>query len=184
MAAAEMFGESTPRIPDNSGRMRLVHHRKRIVTARHFDEARQIKDVAVHRKDAVRDGETATMLAAERKLAVKVVHVAVSVDEHVRAGKTASVDDRGVVQLVGENGVALTDQRGNRANVRHVARAVDNRRLAPLEVRKRALQANVRRLRAGREPRAARARAPFASGFRSGADDARIAREVKVIVRS
>ena len=153
------------------------------MAARHLQEARQVEDVAVHREDAVRDGEAAAVFAAKTELAVEVRKVAVPVDEDIRAREAAAVDDGGVVQLVGENGVPLPDERGDRPHVRHVARAVDERGLRSLEARERRLQRDVGRLRAGREARTARARAPGARRRGGGLRDARVAREVEVVVR-
>ena len=177
-----MLREPPARASDDAYRMRLVDHREGVVATRHLEEARQVEQVAVHREDAVRDDKSAAVSATGGELAAEVVHVAVAVDEHVRAREPAAIDDRGVVQFVGKHGVALPDERGDCADVRHIARAVDERRLRPLERRKRALEPHMWRLRAGRETCAARPCAELVRGVRRRLDDARIARKIEIVV--
>ena len=88
-----MLRKAAARTSDDASRMRLVHHGKRIVATRHLQKARQVENVAVHRKHAVGNGEATAMFAASAKLSVKVLHVAMAIDEHVRTRKPAAVDD-------------------------------------------------------------------------------------------
>ena len=106
-----------------------------------------------------------------------------AVHEDVRAGHPARVDDRGVVEFVREDRVAAPHECGYRADIRHIARRVDDRRLRSLERGEVALEFGVRNLRAGREARSAGTRAPEPGGARRGGCDACVAREVEVVVR-
>ena len=71
-----------------------------------LDELGQRGDVAVHREDAVGDDQRAAALGLTGDPPGEVLDVAVVVDERLGAREPAAVDDRGVVELVGEDHVA------------------------------------------------------------------------------
>jgi hypothetical protein len=129
------------------------------VAARQLGDLLQRRDVAVHREDRLGDDERrarARLLQAPRE----VLDVVVRVDERLRARQPAAVDDRGVVELVGEDHLARARQRADDAEVRQVARAEQQRGLGALEGGEALLEAAVDRHRAADEARRARADAP------------------------
>src|SRR3712207_8755380 len=68
-----------------------------------------------------------------RSAPLEVLEVAVVVDERVGAGQPAAVDDARVVELVGEDHVALAREGGDHARVREVAGAEQQRGLGRSE---------------------------------------------------
>ena len=81
-------------------------------------------------------------------------------NEYFRARQPASIDDRFVVVLVGEDHLARPGQRAYAARVGEVARAEQERCVTPRERRQLLLEAAVDRHRARHQSRGARAGAP------------------------
>jgi hypothetical protein len=132
--------------------VRLVDHHARVVALRQLDDLRQRRGVAVHGEDAVGDDQGAAA-GGLLEAPLEVVDVAVVVDEGLRARQPAAVDDRGVVERVGEDHVALLRERGHHAGVGEEARAEQQARLGALEVGELLLQATVDRHVARHQPR-------------------------------
>jgi len=99
-----------------------------------------------------------------------------------RARALAAVDDRGVVELVGEHRVAVAGERADRAEVGEVARAEQHARLAALERRQALLQAAVDGHRARHQPRGAGAHPPAQRGLGRGFAHVRVVGEAQVVV--
>ena len=115
---------------------------------------------------------------------VEVLHVAVAVHDDLRARQPAAVDDRRVVELVREDHIAATRQRADHAEVRQVARAEQQARLAALERRQALLQAAVDRHRPRHQARRARAHAPAHRRVRCRLAHARMIGQPQVVVRA
>ena len=115
---------------------------------------------------------------------LEVVDVRVAVDERLRARQPAAVDDRGVVELVGEDDLAAPRERRHDAEVRQVAGAEQQRALRPLERREPLLEPPVQRHVARHEPRRPRARAPAHRRVRRRLAHARVVGEAEVVVRA
>jgi len=81
-----------------------------------------------------------------------VLEVAVAVDEGLRLGEAAAVDDAGVVELVREDDLVALCQGGNDTAVGEVAGAEHQRRLRSGELGQAALELAVRRHRARDQP--------------------------------
>jgi hypothetical protein len=113
-----------------------------------------------------------------------VLDVAVVVDERLRARQPAAVDDRCVVELVGEDHVAGTRERGDHAGVGEVSGAEQKRGLPSLESRQPLLQPAVDGHRARDQPRGAGADPPASGRIGGGFPDARVIREPEVVVRA
>ena len=106
--AAEAGGgdRAAPAGAERPGRVRLVDHQPAAVAAGQLEQLRQRRDVAVHREDAVGDDQRAAPAGLAQPPG-EVLEVAVAVDEGLGAGEPAAVDDAGVVELVGEDDLAL-----------------------------------------------------------------------------
>jgi hypothetical protein len=63
----------------------------------------QRRDAAVHREDAVGDDQPEAAGLRLLELRLQVGHVGVGVDEALRLAQPHPVDDRGVVELVGDD---------------------------------------------------------------------------------
>ena len=73
--------------------------------------------------------------AASLSLRLEIVHVAVLVAEALRLAQADAVDDGGVVELVGDDGVFVVEQRLEQAAVGVEAGAVEDRVLGAEETR-------------------------------------------------
>ena len=98
----------------HAGRVRVVDHDRRLVALGDVADAGQRRDVAVHGEDAVGDDQDVRYGAVRAARGARVaqdlleaVDVAVREDGARRLGQAHAVDDRGVVQLVADDQVAL-----------------------------------------------------------------------------
>ena len=105
-----------------------------------------------------------------------------TIDEDIRTRQPATVDYRGMVQFVGDDGVAFSDKCRNNSDVRHITGSIDQRVLSPLEGSYRALQRDMRRLGAGRQTGTARTGAPGDGSLCGRRRDARITSKIQVVV--
>jgi hypothetical protein len=102
----------------------LVDDRPRAVDVCQLGDVCERRDVAVHREDRVGDDQPpGGALAVLAQRPVEVLDVAMAVDDDLGPREAAAVDDRGVVELVGEDRVPRARQRADDAEVRQVARA-------------------------------------------------------------
>ena len=149
---------------ERAGAVRLVDDHAHVVAPGELDDLRQRRDVAVHREDAVGDDQRAAPLGLAQAPR-EVVDVAVVVDEGLGPRQPAAVDDRGVVELVGEDDLAARRASAETTpSVRQVAGAEQQRRLGALERRPAAPRGGGGSHRCSRhEPRRARRRRPSAS---------------------
>ncbi len=164
--------------------MRLVDEQPRAVLARELDDLRERREIAVHREDRVGRDQPPPLAAVAAQAPREVLGVEVPVDADARSREPAAVDDRGVVERVGEHGVAGAGERPDRAEVREVAGAEQDAVFAAFESRQALLQAPVDRHRPGHKPRCAGADAPAHRGLRRCLAHARIVGEAEVVVRA
>ena len=99
-------------------RMGIIDHHDGAVLFGEIAELIDRADVAVHREDAVGDKELASGVICdflEQLFGVRGVFVAEDLD--LGAGEAGTVDDAGVVELVGEDEVLFAEDGGDRAGV-------------------------------------------------------------------
>ena len=87
-----------------------------------------------------------------------------------------------MVEFVGKNDVALARERGDHADIGHVARRIGHCRLAPEKGREPLFKFDVERLRPGCKARAASSCAESLRRIGGGLLDTRILREAEVVV--
>ena len=143
---------------------------RRLVALGDLADAGQRRDVAVHREDAVGDDEDvavrAVRAAAGTRVAqhlLKAVDVAVREDGARRLGQADAVDDRGVVELVADDQVALVGDGRDDAAVGGEARLERQHGLDVLEVCQAALELLEQLVSPGDRAHRARAHAEFAA---------------------
>ena len=162
--------------------VRVVEERHRAVLARDRQHLRERCDVAIHRVDAVEDDEHPPKLARRSRDRL-FERGDVSVREHpcARVRELAAVDDRRVVEGVRDDHVALPGQRGDHADVRHVAGAEREGRLGTEECGELVLECLVQVEVPGDEPRAPGCTAELARRARGGLGHLRVVCEVEVV---
>ena len=149
--------------PDAAGAVGLVDDDARVVAR---GRARRCSASGAT-SPSIEKTESVTISAAAavgaRRPQREVLEVAVVVDERLGPRQPAAVDDRGVVELVGEDDRARAGQRADDADVGQVARAEEQRRLGALEGGQRLLEPAVDRSSCPRPAATRRRRRPSAS---------------------
>ena len=121
--------------------MRVVDVGPRVEPASEVDDLADGREIAVHREQAVADDQRATRLSpVPIEQRGQGAGVGVRIDVDGRAAQPAAVDERRVVQRVGENHVAARDERRNDADVRGIPARERERALRPEELGELALQ--------------------------------------------
>ena len=145
----------------------------------------QVGEVSVHAEDRIGDDQLDRCRAA-LQLARQNLQVAVRETLHRRLREQGAIDQRSMVELVGEDRRAGVAQRGEQRDVRHVAGAEEQRlrvrHAGRLKCREVLFQRGVRPRVAADQMRctAARAIAPCALG--QGFDQRRMVRQTQVVV--
>ncbi|KOT06761.1 8-amino-7-oxononanoate synthase domain protein [Burkholderia mallei] len=165
--------------------VRVVDDEPRAVCLGERDEARERRDVAVHAEHGVGDDQLRRRVAGAQAR-VERVGVAVRVDLHVRARQPRAVDQRRMIERVGEDRRAAARERGERGEVRHVAGAEVQRARrigeAAGERGELVFERRVRARVAAEQMRAAAARAVAARAFGERFDEARMRGEPEIVV--
>ena len=140
----------------------VVHHDRRPELLGRGDDLRQRRDVAVHAEDAVRDDEDqavrrparvgAALLAGLAQQLAQGRGVLVREDDARRLAHPHAVDDRGVVERVGDDQVVLAGHDRDDAGVGGEARLEGQHRLGVLELGQLGLEPLVDRHVAGDRP--------------------------------
>jgi len=143
----------------------VVDDQPGVETFRELQEFGQRREVAVHAEHGIGQDQLAFGLAGGEQ-AFQGVEVAVRIALVVGAGKLDRVDQRGVVELVREHGVAAPDQRHDDAQVGHVTGREQQRTGKAGERGEFFFKFLVRREMAADQMRGAAADTPF---FRPGA---------------
>ena len=140
------------------------------------------RDVAVHREDAVGDDQAEAAGSRLLELRLEVGHVGVRVDEALRLAQADAVDDRGVVELVGDDRVVGSEERLEDAAVRVEAGRVEDRVLHPEEGGDPLLELQVQGLGAADEAHARHPVAPLVERAVGRLQQLRMAGEAEVVV--
>ncbi len=151
----EMVDAASTRATEDAGRVGVVDHHCGTELLGRLDDAGQRRDVAVHREDAVGHDEDQSIRPGRPGLAQDVAQrldVLVREDLAGSLGEAHPVDDRGVVELVGHDEVALAGDRRDHARVRREARLERQDRLGSLELGELGLELLVQRHRSGDRP--------------------------------
>ena len=143
--------------PDGVG---VVHHHHRVVLVGQVADRREVGDVAVHGEDAVGGDQPQPRTRGLLQLRLQVGHVVVAVAEALGLAEADAVDDAGVVQLVGDDGVLLAEQRLEQPAVGVEAGGVEDRVVGAEELAERCLELLVDVLRAADEADGRQAVAP------------------------
>ncbi len=133
-----------PLRPKYAGGVGVVDHHDGAIFFGEIAERGQRADVAVHGEDAVGDQQLlAGLVLYAGELLFGVRHVFVAEDENLRLREPRTVDDRSVIQRVGDDEVVFAQNRRNRARVGREARLEDDAGLDVLEARDLLLQLHV-----------------------------------------
>ncbi len=125
-AQVELLGGAAARLADHAGRVRLVDHHHGIVLRSEGVDLIERSDVAVHREHAVGDDQAVTLCLCGLQAVLQLFHVGIGVAVALCLAEAHAVDDRSVVQRVGDDGVVLVEQGLEHTAVRVEARSVED----------------------------------------------------------
>ncbi len=164
--------------------VRVIDHDEGVVLFREVADGGEVGDEAVHREDAVAGDEAGAGAGGGAQLFLEIGHVVVAVAMALGLAEAHAVDDRGVIQLVGNDRILGAEQRLEKAAIRIEAGAVEDGVFGAEELAELRLEQLVRLLRAADETHAGHPEAPAVERFVSGADDLGMIGESKIIVRA
>ena len=146
--------------------------------------AGQRADVAVHGKDAVGDQQLLAGLVFDAgQLLFRLGDVLVLEDQNLGARQARAVDDRGMVQLVGDDEVFFAQHRRHRAGIGRESGLEDHAGFDILEARDFFFQLHVDLHGAGNGAHRARSDAVLARGFERGLAQLGMRGQAEIIVR-
>ena len=106
----ELWRTGAP-VTDETGGVTVIDHHHRVVPVRQITDFRQVGNDAVHGKNTVCHDQTSTAIGRGDQLPFKIRHVIVGVAQALRLAQPHPVDDRGVVQGIGNDGIFRSEQR-------------------------------------------------------------------------
>jgi hypothetical protein len=162
--------------------VRVVDADQGLISLRQLADLVHLGDRPVHREDAVRDDELEFRFAGLDELVLEVVHVVVAVDEALGLGQPHAVDDRGMVELVGDDGAFLVEERLEDAAVGVEGRGIEDGVLHAQEVGHAPLELSVDLLGAADEADRGQAKAPAEEGIIRSGHDPGVVAEAQVVV--
>mmetsp|Transcript_64028 Transcript_64028/g.165306 ORF Transcript_64028/g.165306 Transcript_64028/m.165306 type:complete len:265 (-) Transcript_64028:15-809(-) len=164
--------------------MALVHEDLGIVLLREVADFLERRDVAIHREDAVCDDHSVprAFLHAVLQLFLEVGHVHVVVPIALCLAETDAVDDRGVIQRIGDHGILGPEDGLEDAGVGIEAAGEEDGVLCAVELADGSLEILVDVLRAADEADRTQTKAVASERLLARLDQGRVARQTQVVV--
>ena len=181
---AAVFRRAAAMLTHEADGVAVVDHDERVELVGQVADAPEVRNVAVHGKNAVRcnDDPLAARLARARELDAQVGHVAVFIAVAVRLAQPHAVDDARVVQLVGDDGVVRAEQRFKEAAVGVEAGGIEDGVLHADKIGDPALKRLVDLLCAADEAHGRKAEAPLVIALFRRGDQARVVGKTEIVV--
>ena len=166
------------------GRVAVVDQHQRAVAVGKGADLLQLGDVAVHREHAVAGDELEPRAGVVGLLQaiLELVHVRIGEAVALRLAEADSVDDRGVVEAVGNDRVLLIEQRLEHPAIGVETGGEHDRVLLAQVLGDRLLELTMQRLRSADEAHRGHAEAEFVHRAARRRDDVRVVGEAEVIV--
>src|SRR5215469_1137390 len=169
----------------DAGRVRIVDHHDAVVLVGEVAQFWQWRDIAFHGENAVGDEKlVAVPVLGFFEDASAIRDVLMLEDFDGGLGKTAAIDDRGVIQLVGDNQIFFAQDRRNGAGIGRESGLKDDAGFCPFEARDLLFEFHVNLHSADDAAHCARADAVFADGVYGSAAKLGMGGEPKIIVRA
>ena len=170
------------RCTHNAGGVAFVHHNKRIVLLCEVANLVDGSHVAVHREHTVGDDDAETLFLRFLQAAFEVGHVSVCIAVTLSLAEAHAVDDAGMVERVGDDGVLCGEERFEHAAVGIKASGIENGVLSVEVVGNGCFKFLVRVLRAADEAYARHAVAATVHHVLGGLHEAGVVGKAKVVV--
>ena len=114
---AKAEGRAGAAFPKDAHRMRLIHEEEGVVAAGEADELGQRGSIAIHGEDGIGEDEASAVVAAGLEAFGQGVEVEVGIDVDGGARQARAIDEGGVVQGIGVDGVLGADERGDDTDI-------------------------------------------------------------------
>ena len=180
--AVELFGNTATRLAYNTGRVAFVHHNQGIVFFSQRQNLVQRSHIAVHREHTVGNDDAETLSLSFFQAVFQFGHVAVGIAVTFSLAKTNPVDNRSVVQGIGNDSVLISEKRFEHTAVGIEAGRVQNSVFRPEEFGDLAFQFLVQVLGTADETDRTHAIASFVHGFLGGSNQTRAVGQAQVVV--
>ena len=105
------FGYTVSGLTDYAGRVAFVHHDESVVFLCQFVNLIQRTYIAVHREDTVGRNDTETLCLCLLQFGFEVRHIAIRIAITDCLTQAYAVNDRGMVQRIGDDGIFFGQQR-------------------------------------------------------------------------
>ena len=181
-AAVVEFGDAAAGFTQHACRVALVDHDQSVVFLGQGADFVERGGIAVHREYAVGADDAETLCLRLLETLLQVGHVGIGVTVTYGFAETHAVDDRGVVQGVGDDGVLLAEERFEDTPVGIETGGVENRVLRAEIVGNGLFELLVDVLAAADEAHRRHAVAAAVHGFFRRLDQARVVRKPEVVV--
>jgi len=178
------FGDTATGLAQHACRVALIDHHQRIVFLGQLADLIQRSGVAVHREDAVGYDDAETLCLGFLEAILQLGHVGVGVTVANGLAQTHAVDDRRVVERIGDDRILLGKQRLEHAAVGVEASGIENRILGTEIVGDRLLELLVHILATADETHGRHAVAACVHRLLRRFDQTRIVRKAEVVVRT
>ncbi len=176
------FGDAAARLAQNTGRMALVDHHQSVVFLSQGADLVQRSGIAVHREDPVGADDAETLRLRFLETLLQFGHVGIGITIAHGLAQTHAVDDRGMVQRIGNDGVLLREKGFENAAVGIEAGGIENRILRTEIVRHGLFQLLVHVLAAADETHRRHAVTTGVHRLFRRFDQPRIVRKTQVVV--
>jgi hypothetical protein len=160
----------------------VIDHHHRVVALGELADRVQLHQVAVHREHPVGGDQAAPVALGLLQNLLELGHVRVGIAEALGLAQSHAVDDRGVVELVGDDGVALAQDGLEEPSVGVEAGRVEDGVVGAVEARDRSLELLVQVLGAADEAHRGHPEAAHLERLLGGGDDLRVVRQAEVVV--
>jgi len=183
---AQLRGEAAAARTEHAHTMRLINHEPCAEPLLELHDLAQRREVAVHAENTLGNDEhirLRVIFARPGEEPLELPEVVVRKDTDRRTAQPRAIHEAGVAELIEDDDVLRSDERGNCPERGGIAGGETERGLRALEARKRGFELGVRGLAAADESGGAGTRAITIERGRGGVAQARIIGKVEVVVR-
>ena len=162
--------------------MRIVDHDQRAVLVREIANFLQRRDAAIHREHTVGRDEACAAILRLLQVLFELREISIRVAQSTRFAQPDAIDDAGVVERVGDDGILFAEHGFEQATVGIPTGGIQDGVLGSEEARQRGLELLVHGLRAADEAHRGHAITEPVEGAVRSLADRRVIRESQVIV--
>ena len=106
--------------------MRIIHHNQCIVALGQIADPFERSERAIHGKDAIGDNQACSSAFCFMQFCLKIVQVPIGVAQSLGLAQANAIDDRGVIERIGEHRVFFRQQGFKKPPIRIETRGVEN----------------------------------------------------------